>query len=148
VRIIETGAIIRYLNDTLPGASLVPASPKDRARMDMTIGLIDSYGYAALLGGVTAYHLFPDFVGGKNEAALAKGLADGRKALGFIMGLKGADTYIAGGLSLADLYLAPLMNYLSKTPDYKTLSDIPGLDAWWTAIQALPSFITSGTKHG
>jgi glutathione S-transferase len=148
IRIIETTAIIRYLNDTLPGKSLIPASPADRARMDMTIGLIDSYGYAALLGGVTAYHLFPDFVGGKNDEALAKGLENGRKALSFIMSLKGADHFIAGDLSLADLYLAPLINYLSKTPDYKTLSDIPGLDAWWTTIQALPSFITSGTKHG
>jgi len=148
IRIIETTAIIRYLNDTLPGKSLIPASPADRARMDMTIGLIDSYGYAALLGGVTAYHLFPDFVGGKNDEALATGLENGRKALSFIMSLKGADHFIAGDLSLADLYLAPLINYLSKTPDYKTLSDIPGLDAWWTIIQALPSFITSGTKHG
>jgi len=147
IRIIETSAIVRYLNDTLPGKSLIPASPQDRARMDMAIGLIDSYGYAALLGGVTAYHLFPDFVGGKNPEALAKGLENGRKLLSFLMNLKGTGTYIAGDLSLADLYLAPLINYLSKTPDYKTLSDIPGLDAWWTNIQALPSFITSGTKH-
>jgi glutathione S-transferase len=65
VRILETVAIARYLNDVFPGKSLIPATPKDRARMDMIVGVIDSYGYGALLGGVAAYHLFPDFVGRK-----------------------------------------------------------------------------------
>ena len=67
MRILETSAITRYLNDVLPGKSLIPPTPRDRARMDMIIGMIDSYGYGALLGGVVAYHLFPDFVGGKSE---------------------------------------------------------------------------------
>jgi hypothetical protein len=35
MRILETTAIARYLNDVLPGKSLVPPTPKDRARMDM-----------------------------------------------------------------------------------------------------------------
>ena len=48
-RILETTAIARYLNDVLPGKSLIPSTPKDRARMDMVIGLIDSYGYGALI---------------------------------------------------------------------------------------------------
>src|SRR3984893_6136803 len=67
MRILETTAIARYLNDVLPGKSLIPATPKDRARMDMIVGVIDSYGYGALIGGVAAFHLFPEFVRGKNE---------------------------------------------------------------------------------
>jgi glutathione S-transferase len=59
LRILETSAIVRYLNDVLPGPSLVPATPRDRARMDMVVGLTDSYGYGALVGGIAAYHLFP-----------------------------------------------------------------------------------------
>jgi glutathione S-transferase len=47
LRILETTAIVRCLNDVLPGNSLVPATPKDRARVDMVIGLVDSYGYGA-----------------------------------------------------------------------------------------------------
>ena len=49
MRILETTAIARYLNDLLPGKSLVPPTPKDRARMDMIIGAIDSYGYGSFL---------------------------------------------------------------------------------------------------
>ena len=100
VRILETTAIARYLNDVLPGKSLIPSAPKDRARMDMIIGLIDSYGYGALTGGVAAYHLFPDFVGGKNEAMRKGGLENGRKVIELAMKTKGSSPFIAGDLSL------------------------------------------------
>ena len=42
MRILETTAIARYLNDVLPGKSLIPSTPKDRARMDMVVGLVNS----------------------------------------------------------------------------------------------------------
>ena len=45
----------------------------------MVIGIIDSYGYGALIGGVAAYHLFPDFVGGKSDAMRKSGLENGLK---------------------------------------------------------------------
>ena len=74
----------------------------------MTISIIDSYGYGALLGGVVAYHLFPDFVGGKNEAMHHQGLETGKLTVSEIMKLKGNDTFIAGSeASIADFYLAP-----------------------------------------
>ncbi|WP_428376160.1 glutathione S-transferase family protein [Lichenicoccus sp.] len=140
IRILETSAIVRYLNDVLPGPSLVPATPKDRARMDMVIGLIDSYGYPSLLGGVAAYHLFPDFVGGRNEAARRDGIEAGRKVIALAMQERGSSPFIAGELSLADLYLAPIAFYVSLTPDQDRLFDVPGFAQWWTSIQALPCF--------
>lgn len=140
LRILETAAIARYLNDVLPGPSLIPAAPKDRARMDMIIGLVDSYGYGALLGGVAAYHLFPDFVGGKNDAARKQGIEQGRKVLEFAMQTKATSAFIAGNLSLADLYLAPILAYVALTPDFAAVSTIPGFADWWAKIQALPSY--------
>lgn len=138
--ILETSAITRYLNDVLPGKSLVPATPRDRARMDEVIGVIDSYGYGALLGGVAAYHLFPDFVGGKNDAARESGLEIGCKVIEFVMKTKGSSPFIAGELSLADLYLAPVAAYISMTPDQDKVFAPKGFAAWWSAVQALPSF--------
>src|SRR5260221_8839900 len=96
MRILETTAIARYLNDVLPGRSLIPTTPKDRARMDMIIGIIDSYGYGALIGGVAAFHLFPDFVGGKNAAMRKDGIENGRKAIEPAMKAKGSSSLIAG----------------------------------------------------
>ncbi len=138
--ILETSAITRYLNDVLPGKTLVPATPEDRARMDMIIGLIDSYGYGALVGGVAAYHLFPDFVGGRNDAMRTGGIESGRRVLELAMQTKGASPFIAGEVSLADLYLAPIAFYVSLTPDSDTVFDVDGFADWWASIQALPSF--------
>jgi glutathione S-transferase len=140
LRILETSAIARYLNDTLPGKSLVPPTPRDRARMDMIVGIVDSYGYGALVGGVAAYHLFPDFVGGKNDALLQAGAESGRRVAEFVMKTRGASQFIAGELSLADLYLAPIIAYVAMTPDKNIVFDVAGFSDWWADIQALPSF--------
>ena len=48
-RIIETGAIASYLDEALPGPSFTPESSKDRARMRMAMGIVDSYGNGALI---------------------------------------------------------------------------------------------------
>jgi glutathione S-transferase len=148
MRILETSAIARYLNDVLPGKSLVPATPRDRARMDMVIGVLDSYGYGALIGGVAAYHLFPDFVGGKSDAMREAGIANGLKVIELAMQTKGASPFIAGELSLADLYLAPIAFYVSLTPDKDAAFNAEGFAEWWAAIQALPSFSETQPKLG
>src|SRR6201996_4405927 len=49
-RIIETSAIAPYLDEVLPGPSFVPDNAKDQARMRMAMGIVDSYGYGALVG--------------------------------------------------------------------------------------------------
>jgi glutathione S-transferase len=148
MRILETSAIARYLNDVLPGKSLIPASPRDRARMDMIIGIVDSYGYGALVGGVAAYHLFPDFVGGKNEAARKGGIENGRKTIELAMKIKGSSPFIAGELSLADFYLAPIAFYVSLTPDKEAVFNVDGFADWWSKAQALKSFKDTQPKLG
>jgi glutathione S-transferase len=139
LRLLETSAITRYLNDKLPGASLMPETPEDRARMDMAIGITDSYGYGALLG-VAGYHLFPDFIGGRDDAKLASAIETSQKVLAFAMKIKGTSSFLAGQLSLADLYLAPVVFYASLTPDADTLFAADGFADWWERVQALPSF--------
>jgi glutathione S-transferase len=140
LRLIETAAIARYLNDVLPGKSLIPSNPRDRARMDMIVGLVDAYGYGALAGGVAAHHLFPDFVGGKNEAIRKNGIETGRKLMDFAMKTRGDSEFIAGELSLADLFLAPVVFYVSLTPDKDAALGVDGFADWWARVQALPSF--------
>jgi glutathione S-transferase len=148
MRILETVAIARYLNDVLPGKSLIPATPKDRARMDMIVGLLDSYGYGALVGGIAAYHLFPDFVGGQNDAARAAGIENGRKVIELAMQTKGVSPFIAGDLSLADLFLAPIVFYVGLTPDKDAVFNVDGFDDWWARTQELQSFKTTPPSPG
>lgn len=140
-RVIETPAITRYLDAVLPGPSLVPRDPKDVARMDMVVSILDNYGYAALIGGVVAYHLFPDFVGGKNEKAHHAGLEEGRKTVAELMKLKGSSPYLAGdSLSIADIYFAPIVAYLALTPHREEFLEIADMGTWWKSVSTRESF--------
>ena len=140
-RVVETPAIAAYLDAVLPGRKLIPAEPKALARSAMAVSMVDSYGYGPLVGGVVAYHLFPDFVGGKDEAKHRQGIADGKRVLGEIMKVRGADRFIAGPeQTLADLYLAPIFAYVTMTPHREEFLALPGVRAWWDTVTALPSF--------
>ena len=140
-RIIETTAISRYLDATLPGKKLVPNDPKRAARMDMVTSIVDIYAYASINFGVLAYYLFPDFVGGKDEAKLRQGLADGKKVFVELMKIKGDDPWLAGPeISVADLYLAPIVSYIGLTPHKDEFLAIAGVDDWWTRVSGRESF--------
>lgn len=140
-RVIETPAIARYLDAVLPGPRLTPADAKDAARMDMVTSIIDSYGYGPIIGGVVAYHLFPDFVGGKNDAAHHEALGKSRHVLTELMRIRGEATYLAGAEpSIADLYLAPLLAYVTLTPHKDEFLALPGVGDWWDTVSGRESF--------
>lgn len=141
LRIIETSAICRYLDDVFPGPSTIPDNPRDRARMDMAICIVDSYGYAALVGGVAAYHLFPDLVGGKSEEARANGMKGSKLVLKELMKIRGDSPFIAGERqTLADFFLGPICFYIGLTEDAGELFAVEGFAPWWERLGALPSF--------
>ena len=97
-----------------------------------------------MLGGVVAYHLFPDFVGGKNQHSRVKGLKDTITLLTLIMEIRSDRSWIAGNsASIADYLLGPLVFYFSLTPDMPAILAVPGLAEWWEAISGDKYFVTS-----
>lgn len=149
MRLRETDAICRYLDARFPEPSVIPADPKLAAKMAEVTGMIGSYGYGPMVGGVAAYHLFPDFVGGKNEQMRTDGLASAKTLLTLIMEIKGDAKYIAGDQpSIADYLLAPILFYVSLTPDVGEVMSIPGLEAWWELISADPDFAATAPNFG
>ena len=76
------------------------------------------------------------------------GVENGRKVIELAMKARGLSPFIAGDLSLADLYLAPIVFYVSLTPDKDALFDVGGFAEWWANIQALPSFVETQPKLG
>ena len=140
IRIRETDAICRYLDETLEGPSLIPDSPKDRARMNEAICLINSYGYNALVG-VAGYHLFPEFIGGADDEARKHCLGESEKLLKLLIENKNGDPWLAGANpSLADYFLAPICFYVSLTPDADTVFAVDGTGDWWKRMQDVDSF--------
>ena len=77
-----------------------------------------------------------------------KGIADGRKLMAFAMKTRGSSPFVAGDLSLADLYLAPILFYVTLTPDKDAVLDVEGLREWWDRVQALPSYKSTEPKLG
>ena len=140
IRIRETDAMCRYIEDTRPEPALIPADPRQRAVMNEAISLINSYGYGALVG-VAGYHLFPDFIGGQNEDARADCLERSKTLLSLLMANKGDAKWLAGDQpTLADYFLAPIMFYVSLTPDAETLTGVSGVSEWWHAMQDVAAF--------
>lgn len=147
-RIIETAAITAYLDEVLPGPSFTPDNARDRARMRMAMGLIDSYGYAAMVG-LAGYYLFPDFIGGQNEQARLDALARSGLVARELMRLRGTDPFIAGSRpSLAEFYVAPLCYYVSLTPDAGAVFAADGFAPWWETAQRLPSYQATPATEG
>jgi glutathione S-transferase len=60
------------------------------------------------------------------------GIENGRKVLLLAMKTKGSSPFIAGDLSLPDLYLAPIVFYASLTPDKDAVFNVDGFRDWWT----------------
>jgi glutathione S-transferase len=147
VRLIETGAIAPYLDEVLPGPSFTPDSSKDRARMRMAMGIVESYGYSALIA-VAAYHLFPG-ADGLNEEKRKNGIVNGRLVLQEIMKVRGSSAFIAGERpSLGDFYLVPLCFLVSLTPDANEVFAVDGFAKWWERVQALPSYQATAPQFG
>jgi glutathione S-transferase len=147
-RIIETGAIAPYLDEVLPGPSFTPDSSKDRARMRMAMGIIDSYGYGALIAAA-GYHLFPDLIGGRNEEARKQAIVSSRRVLEELMKIRGASAFIAGERpSLGDFYVAPICCLVSLTPDANEVFAVDGFARWWEQIQTMPSYQATAPRFG
>ena len=76
------------------------------------------------------------------------GLAASRTCIELVMQTRGASPFIAGDLSLADLYLAPIAFYVSLTPDKSVMFDVDGFAGWWEKIEALPSYQATAPDLG
>src|SRR5260370_12951838 len=48
-RLYEAGAITRYVDEVFPGPALQPDEPRNHARMNQIISILDSYAYRTLV---------------------------------------------------------------------------------------------------
>jgi len=141
--IYETQAILRYLDRVLRAPPLTPADPRDAARMDQAMNVNDCY----LFRDVSTVIAFQRVVGPRlmglkpDEAAIAAAMPKAQEVFAELSRLLGDQPYFAGGaLSLADLMLAPQVEFFSQTPEWGTLGESrPNLAAWLERMQARPS---------
>lgn len=132
----ETSPILRYVDQVCPGPALTPEDPRQRARMNQIISIIDYHGYASLIGQIVVQRLFTALLAnGTDETVVNAGIPRARLCLQEFERLKGSHTFLAGDrVTLADLYLVPIIFYLKLTPESELLAPHRGLDAWWHAM--------------
>ncbi|MGF1512393.1 MAG: glutathione S-transferase family protein [Elainellaceae cyanobacterium] len=140
-KIYETAAITHYLNQAA-GDKYRPSDLLAQARMYQIISIIDNYLYGNAIGTIVIQRLIMPQQGSKpNEQAVKEAIAPTQKALEAIEALCVGAPFLLGTLiTLADFYLVPIFVYLSKTPEFGTVTtQTPKLMAWWQQVQDLES---------
>lgn len=151
LRLYETAAITRYVDEAFDGPPLQPADAAGRAAMNQAIGLIDAYAYRALVWGVYVERVSKAKRGGaSDEALIAASLETARTCLAELAAIKGDRPWLAGdSLSLADLHAAPVFAYFLKAAEGREMVGAsPSLSHWWEAVSARPSFEATAPGAG
>jgi len=115
----ETAAILRYLDESFEGPSLQPVmGVTDRARCEQWMSLVNGHFYDAMARRYVLQYIFPK---GPNDqpdrAVIDAALKDIDKQLAVLDAAYADSDYLAGsGLTMADLFVAPLLAYVKPCP--------------------------------
>lgn len=133
--VYETAAIVRYLDETLPGPSLQPTDPRARARALQWDRVHQSYfephARPLLVHKIFARHIgFPG-----DDAVIAAGRAGMLPALDVIDRHLAHAPYLAGEqFSLADITWLPFLEYLQACGEDAAIRERSHVAAWWSRI--------------
>lgn len=147
----ETAAIMRYVDEAFDGPSLQPEEPRARARMAQVMSIIDSSTYPSCISAIVTQRIVVPMMGGTpDEDVIAEAVPLATTSMEAVEEIMDDDGFLAGGkLSLADLLLAPIYDYLSQTPEGETvLGGCPKLKHWWEAIGQRESLIKTTPALG
>jgi glutathione S-transferase len=151
LRLYETAAITRYVDESFPGAPLQPAAPAARATMNQIISVLDAYAYRPIIWGVFVQRVSVPGEGGQpDEQAVERALPVAAKCLEVLQAQLGDRRYLVGDtLTLADLHAAPMLMYFAATPEGKQmLADHPRLARWLADVLARASVTRTKGTYG
>jgi glutathione S-transferase len=139
----ETQAILRYLDRVLPQPSLTPADPKRAARMDQVMNVNDWYLFHDVGNVIVFQRVIGPRVMGRapDEAAIAAAMPKALTVFKELAHLLGDMPFFAGDrVSLADLMVAPAVEFFTLTPEWSDLgAPYANLVAWLERMQERPS---------
>lgn len=138
----ETQAIVRYLDRVASGPLLTPTDAKAAARMDQVMNVCDWYLFQGV-GNVIGFQrvVGPRLLGlPTDEAVIAQAMPKAHAVFKELARLLGGSTWFAGDqLTLADLMIAPHLDFFVETPEWSTLTAAePNLVAWLARMNERP----------
>jgi len=139
----ETQAILRYLDRVAPTPPLTPDEPKAAARMDRAMNINDWYLFQGVNNVITFHRVVGPHLMGltPDEGAIAAAMPKAHAVCNELSRLLGSQRYFAGeAVTLADLLLAPQLDFLAQTPEWAPLSaDNRNLVDWLERMNARSS---------
>ena len=142
-KLYETQAILRYLDRVLPEPSLTPSDVKRAARMDQAMNVNDWYLFHDV-GNVIIFQrvIGPQLMGlTPDEDVIKAAMPKAHAVYDELSRLLGEQPYFAGeAVSLADLMLAPAVEFFTIIPEWTVLgAPHANLVSWMKRMQDRPS---------
>lgn len=137
-RIVETKAIVRYIDEALPGPSLQPQDHLAKAKMNEWLEFIDHYFVPCMIARIVKPRLLEPLEGKPpNETLIAENLPEAIRQLKLVEEHLENCTWLSGDkFGLADIYLLPLVEALLFVPDMEsTFKETPKLNHWHDKMQ-------------
>lgn len=146
-RLYETQAILRYIDRILPQPALTPSNLQAAARMDQLMNINDWYLFQGV-GNVIGFQrvIGPRFMGlNPDESAIAAAVPKAQAVFDELSRQLGDKHYFVGdSVSLADLLLAPQLDFLRATPEWVPLTaKNTNLCEWLSRMNERPSMIAT-----
>jgi len=139
----ETAAIVRYVDRVLPEPKLTPAIPQAAARMDQLMNINDWYLFQGV-SNVIGFHriIRPRLMGlDADEDAIAAAMPKAHVVFGELSRMLARGPYFVGeSITLADVILAPQLDFFVATPEWEPLTaNAPNIRQWLDGMNARPS---------
>ncbi len=126
----ENAAILQYIAERFPDASLAPRDPAGRARLQQWLSFIGTELHKALY--------VPLLSPSAPEGAKAFALSKAQSRLGWVASmLEGRDFALGASFSVADAYLFAVLNWSSVTP--VRLEPWPAITSYQRRLRERPS---------
>lgn len=139
----ETQAVMRWADEAFGPRTLQPADPRMAARMNQVMGVTDWYVFRSWSAPIGFERVIKPMFSPlpSDEAAIAAALPLARTAAEVLDDLLGDQPYFCGeALTLADLHLAPHMEFFAMTPEGQGMLDGTRLPAWLKRMAARESW--------
>ena len=139
----ETSAIVRYIDESFPGPSLLARNARLRANMEQWVSLINCHAYDAMVRRCVLQYVFPKGANGApDHAVIAAAVPDIKSQLDVLdRAYDSRNVLVGDAVSMADLFLAPIVFYLGMFPEGKAaLAGAPNVARAHAWMAERPSF--------
>jgi glutathione S-transferase len=145
ISLFETSAIVRYLDECFgSAATLLPGTPLARAQCEQWVSATNAYLYDTMVRRYVLQYLFPRSGEGQpDRGVIDSALKEMPAQLAALDRAYGDGDWLAGGaLSMADLFVAPILAYVERMPEGPALlAAVPHLQRAQATLRRRDSFL-------